>query len=72
MTDGLTAEERVQLNVLLRKQAEHEARLRHDINVLGKHFSYSGNTRDEIIGVLVDHADAFVAALKPFCKAKQP
>lgn len=72
MNDGLTPEERVQLNVLMRKQAEHQARIQQDLaNLCASHFERIRNDRDEIISVLSEHADSFVTALKPFCKASK-
>lgn len=74
MTDALTAEERVTLNRLLRKEQEYNARIKTNIDGLCERVFGAGVlpsvTPDSIPGHLVDNADAFVAALKPFCKAK--
>ena len=72
MTDPLTAEERVTLNRLMRKEVEHRnsIRLTYD-SLIDLRFVALNNDRESIRDTLVDHADAFVAALKPFCKASQ-
>jgi len=70
MTDPLTAEERVTLNALMRKQAEYEATMRRNLgDICREHFCPSENYLDEILLALMSDADRFVAAIKPFMKA---
>lgn len=67
MTDPLTAEERVTLNRLMRKEAEHRAQVRLTLDTLCESHFTSLHSADTIAEALVSDADRFVAALKPFC-----
>lgn len=69
MTDPLTAEERVTLNRLMRKEAEHRSavRLTYD-SLIDQRFFAVHNDREFVRDTLMTHADEFVAALKPLCK----
>lgn len=68
MNDPLTAEERVTLNQLMRKQAEYHARTRLMLDTLCESHFYGKQRAEEVAERLILDADKFVAALKPFCK----
>lgn len=67
MVDPLTAEERVQFNVLQRKIEEH--RKQNILNLqtfLNVNFTSSHNSREDAYIVLTEHANDLILLLQPF------
>ncbi len=67
MNDPLTAEERVQFNVLQRKIVDHKKQISSDLQAfINFHFPTLYNTREDVFIVFSEHADTFISLLQPF------
>ena len=67
MIDPLTAEERVQFNILQRKIAERKKQIASDLQTfINFHFPTLYSTREDVFIVFTEHADVLIPLLQPF------